>query len=104
MFAVGGLPTERSPHGTPCDRRCSCQNRNTCPVVCLWMLASPPVLSPEVLEKRSSRACPMYGEFPGSYIRDPSVPKISVTDEWLPGIKARLPEMSAHKVARFMAH
>lgn len=45
---------------------------------------------------------PMRSKFSGPCVPDPSVPKISVADEWLEGIKARVPEMPARKIERFI--
>lgn len=45
---------------------------------------------------------PMRGKFSGPCVPDPSVPEIVIREEWLAEMRARLPEMPAHKRERFV--
>jgi aspartyl-tRNA(Asn)/glutamyl-tRNA(Gln) amidotransferase subunit B len=51
-------------------------------------------------EKRITSA--MRGKFEGPCIPDPSVPQISLSNEWLENIQSQLPEMPGQKVERFV--
>ncbi len=51
-------------------------------------------------DKRITTA--MRGKFEGPCVPDPSVPPIIISEEWLNGIRARLPEMPSQKVERFI--
>jgi len=51
-------------------------------------------------DKRITTA--MRGKFEGPCVPDPSVPRITISEEWLHDVRSRLPEMPSQKVERFI--
>ncbi len=63
----------------------------------------PVVLHTRLWDHEKRMTSPMRAKFSGPCVPDPSVPRIVMDDDWLAGQKARLPEMPAVKVERFIS-
>lgn len=63
----------------------------------------PIVLHTRLWDPDKSITTPMRGKFAGPCVPDPSVPAIMLGEEWIAGMKRKLPEMPAQKQARFVS-
>jgi aspartyl-tRNA(Asn)/glutamyl-tRNA(Gln) amidotransferase subunit B len=63
----------------------------------------PIVLHTRLWDPDKNVTTPMRGKFAGPCVPDPSVPAIVLTEDWIAGVKGKLPEMPAQKQARFVS-
>lgn len=63
----------------------------------------PIVLHTRLWDPDKNITTPMRGKFAGPCVPDPSVPAIVLTEDWIAGMKSKLPEMPAQKQARFIS-
>ncbi|MCK9274587.1 MAG: Asp-tRNA(Asn)/Glu-tRNA(Gln) amidotransferase subunit GatB [Syntrophales bacterium] len=61
----------------------------------------PIILHTRLWDPEKKVTLPMRGKFEGPCIPDPSVPPITISEEWLNKMRTRLPEMPVRKAARF---
>ncbi len=61
------------------------------------------VLHTRLWDPDKNITAPMRGKFAGPCVPDPSVPTVSLTEEWIADRKRMLPEMPAQKQARFLS-
>jgi len=62
----------------------------------------PIVMHTRLWDPEKKVTTPMRAKFEGPCVPDPSVARIVIDDAWLDAVRQRLPEMPAHKAARFM--